>query len=83
MESQTKSYNEETATYSKDQSFILEVKANCKEGSESTELNGKIQSDCSDRFIVHTLIALADENNNIKRAIIKAGMYLLSDKLKD
>lgn len=83
MESQTKSYNQETATYSKDQSFILEIKANCKEGSENTELSGKIQADCSDRFMVQVLLGLADENNNIKRAIIKAGMYLLSDKLKD
>lgn len=76
-------FDKETGTYDRDQKFTLELFGECKQGEKETALRGKIEADCSHRFMTSCLIALAKENENFRNAFLHAADTIEKDSVED
>ena len=76
-------FDKETGTYDRDQKFTLELVGECKQGEKETALKGKIEADCSHRFMTSCLIALTKENENFRSAFLHAASTIENDTIED
>lgn len=76
-------FDKETGTYDKDQLFKLELFGECKQGEEQTALKGKIEADCSHRFMTSCLIGLTKENESFRNAFLHAASIIEQDTIED